>query len=87
MPQMSGLGTTRTNVHDCQYAEDAENMTCIMTATKSAFVVFLAICQGNHSVGSRDCEVSKKDYQTKTYSKYHIPKRKKDNRLQNMWKC
>ena len=25
MLQMSGLGTTKTNVHDCQYAEDVEN--------------------------------------------------------------
>ena len=27
MLQMSGLGTTRTNVHNHQYAKDAENMT------------------------------------------------------------
>ena len=33
--------------------------------------------QGNHGAGSRDCEVWKKekDYQTKTYSKHHLPRR------------
>ena len=39
-------------------------------------------CQGNHGTGSRDCEVWKKeiDYQTKTYSKHHLPRSEKDGR-------
>ena len=39
MLQMSGLGTTRTNVHNDQYAKDVENMTCITTAKKTTSVL------------------------------------------------
>ena len=44
------MGTTRTNVHDHQYAEDTENMKYITTSKK-----------GNHGTGSRDCEVWKNE--------------------------
>ena len=39
MLQMSGLGTTRTNIHDHQYVKDAENMTYITTAKKTTNVL------------------------------------------------
>ena len=47
-----------------------------------------ANCPGNHGAASRDCEVWKKekDYQIKTYSKYHLFRNEKDSRLQNMQK-
>ena len=53
-------------MHDCQYAEDAEND--LHNNWQKDYKC--ANYQGNHDTGSRDCEVWKKekDYQTKTYS-------------------
>ena len=39
MTNVKGLGTTRINVHDRQYAEDAESMKCITTAKKTTNVL------------------------------------------------
>ena len=39
MLKMSGLGTTRTNVHNCQYVKDVENMTYITTTKKTTNVL------------------------------------------------
>ena len=71
------MGTIRTNVHDHQYAEDAENTTYITTVKKTTSVLT------SKETGSGDCEIkkkSKRNYLTKTYPKYYLSRSKKDSR-------
>ena len=75
---MSGLVTTRTNVHDLVCGWCRECNICHKCQKDNIY----ANCQGNYGTSSRDCEIWKKeiDYQTKTYTKYHLPRSKKDGR-------
>ena len=50
------MGTTRTNVHDHQYAEDT---TYIHNDYQKDYKC--ANCQGNHGAGSRDCGIWKEE--------------------------